>query len=260
MLFRSATPEQEHRQFEEDLVTERTKLLSAEDTALSYNKQVVSIAQESWSRWTHLLTLLQCADITDDISPGARNADDNPDEALNEKERSPWATISVLLLGVVSSNAVASLVLATYATVSSDFGDLDSGSWLLSAYTLTMCATQPLYGKLSDIYGRKPLLLIAYAVFALGNLGAGISRSLGEVIAWRAVQGVGGAGMASLVAIIIADIVPTHEVATFRGYVNIAQIVGRSCGGVVGGWLTQLVGWRWYVLQKHPVARMCELT
>ena len=62
--------------------------------------------------------------------------------------------------------------------------------------------------------------------------------------------------MASLVAIIIADIVPADQVATFRGYVNISQIVGRSCGGVVGGWLTQAVGWRWYVhscLQKDPV-------
>jgi hypothetical protein len=255
MWFRSATPEQEHRQLEEDLVTERSKLLSVKDTALSYNKQAVSVVHESFSISADTLTdPPQCADTTDDISPIARQPDDNPDEALNEKERSPWATISVLLLGVVSSNAVASLVLATYATVSSDFGDLDSGSWLLSAYTLTMCATQPLYGKLSDIYGRKPLLLIAYAVFALGNLGAGVGRSLGEVIAWRAVQGVGGAGMASLVAIIIADIVPTHEVATFRGYVNIAQIVGRSCGGVVGGWLTQLVGWRWYVLQKGLMA------
>ena len=191
----------------------------------------------------------QCDDFPDDISPGARHPEDTPDEEFDEKERSPWATISVLLLGVVSSNAVASLVLATYATVSSDFDDLDSGSWLLSVYTLTMCATQPLYGKLSDIYGRKPLLLTAYAIFALGNLGAGLGQSLFQVISWRAVQGVGGAGMASLVAIIIADIVPTDQVATFRGYVNISQIVGRSCGGVVGGWLTQLVGWRWYVMQ-----------
>jgi MFS family permease len=197
----------------------------------------------------------QCADLDNDISPSARHPEDTPDEALNENERSAWATISVLLLGVISSNAVASLVLATYATVSSDFDDLDSGSWLLSAYTLTMCATQPLYGKLSDIYGRKPLLLTAYAIFALGNLGAGLGQSLVQVIAWRAVQGVGGAGMASLVAIIIADIVPTDQVATFRGYVNISQVFGRSCGGVVGGWLTQAVGWRWYVPQKDPVVR-----
>lgn len=136
-------------------------------------------------------------------------------------------------------------MLATYGKVASDFGDLDSGSWLLSSYILAMSAVQPLYGKLSDIYGRKPMLLTSYTLFAVGNLGAGLGRSLGEVIAWRAVQGVGGAGMGSLVAIIIMDIVPMHEVATTRSYVNILQTTGRTCGGFLGGWLTQAMGWRW---------------
>jgi MFS family permease len=92
-----------------------------------------------------------------------------------------------------------------------------------------MSAVQPLYGKLSDIYGRKPVLLVAYAMFAIGNLGAGL----------------GGAGMGSLVAIIIVDIVPMHDVASIRSYVNIMQTSGRTCGGVIGGWLTQTLGWRW---------------
>lgn len=115
----------------------------------------------------------------------------------------------------------------------------------MSAYILAMSAVQPLYGKLSDIYGRKPVLLVAYAMFAIGNLGAGLGRSLGEVIAWRAVQGIGGAGMGSLVAIIIVDIVPMYDVASTRSYVNIMQTSGRTCGGVIGGWLTQTLGWRW---------------
>ena len=110
---------------------------------------------------------------------------------------------------------------------------------------LAMVAVQPLVGKLSDIYGRKPILLLAYTLFTIGNLGAGLGRSLGEVIAWRAVQGAGGAGMGSLVAIIIVDIVPLHEVASIRGYVNIMQTSGRTCGGVIGGWLTRSLGWRW---------------
>jgi MFS family permease len=108
-----------------------------------------------------------------------------------------------------------------------------------------MSAVQPLVGKLSDIYGRKGILLLAYTLFAIGNLGAGLGRSLSEVIAWRAVQGVGGAGMGSLVAIIIVDIVPLNEVASIRGYVNIMQTTGRTCGGVIGGWLTRSLGWRW---------------
>jgi len=100
-------------------------------------------------------------------------------------------------------------------------------------------------GKLSDIYGRKACLLVAYVLFTAGTTGAGLGQSLGEVIAWRAVQGAGGAGMVSMVSIIITDLVPLHEVATMRSYVNVLQTIGRSCGGVIGGLLTQKLGWRW---------------
>lgn len=115
----------------------------------------------------------------------------------------------------------------------------------MSAYILAQCAVQPLYGKLSGIYSRKSCLLTAYALFTLGTAGAGLSRSMAEIIAWRAVQGAGGSGMVSIVSIIITDIVPKHEVATMRSYVNVLQTTGRSCGGVIGGLLTQAVGWRW---------------
>jgi MFS family permease len=107
-----------------------------------------------------------------------------------------------------------------------------------------MSIVQPLYGGLSDIYGRKPVSLVTYAMFARQS-GAGLGRSLGEEIAWRAVQGIGGAGMGSLVAIIIVHIVPMHDVAMTRSDVNSMETSGRTCGCVVGGWLTRTLGWRW---------------
>lgn len=137
-----------------------------------------------------------------------------------------------------------SLVLATYARVASEFGDLSAGSWLLSSYILAQCVSQPLYGKLSDIYGRKTLLQAAYVFFAVGTLGCGVGSSLGEVITARVVQGIGGAGMLSMVSIIITDLVPVHEVGQLRSYVNILQTTGRGCGGVIGGFLTGTIGWR----------------
>jgi MFS family permease len=85
-----------------------------------------------------------------------------------------------------------------------------------------MSIVQPLYGGLSDIYGRKPVSFVTYAMFARQS-GAGLGRSLGEEIAWRAVQGIGGAGMGSLVAIIIVHIVPMHDVAMTRSDVNSMQ-------------------------------------
>lgn len=156
-----------------------------------------------------------------------------------------WATLSVLLVGVFISQTDASLVMAVYAKVASEFNDLDSGSWLMSAYILAQCVAQPLYGKLSDLFGRKALLQLSYILFAVGTAGAGLSMSMGAVIVSRAVQGAGSAGMLAMVSIIITDLVPMNEVAVFRSYVNILATSGRSCGGVIGGLLSSALGWRW---------------
>ncbi|KAK4952433.1 hypothetical protein LTR10_009239 [Elasticomyces elasticus] len=163
--------------------------------------------------------------------------------------RSVYTTLSVLLLGVFISQADQSLVLATYGKVSSEFDDFDSGTWLISAYILAQCAAQPLYGKLSDIYGRKSCLQASYILFAIGTAGSGWGRSMGQVIASRAVQGAGGAGMISMVSIIITDLVPIHEVALLRSYVNVLQTTGRSCGGVIGGLLIQTA----FLVQLPPI-------
>ncbi|KAF2772871.1 putative major facilitator superfamily transporter [Teratosphaeria nubilosa] len=171
-----------------------------------------------------------------------------------EQASGVWGTLSVLLLGVFISQVDTTLVLATYSKIASDFQDLDSASWLISAYILAQCAVQPLYGKLSDIFGRKGLLQTSYVLFTIGTACAGISKSIGGVIASRALQGAGAAGMVSMVSIVITDLVPLHEVAQLRSYVNICQTTGRSCGGVIGGLLSQAVGWRWaFLIQVPPV-------
>lgn len=174
----------------------------------------------------------------------------------SQQQNSPspgvYATISVMLLGTFVAQIDTSLVLATYNTVASDFDALSSASWLLSSFILAQCVAQPLYGKLSDIYGRKACLQTAYLLFAIGTAGTGLGQTMGQVIAWRAVQGAGSAGMTSMVGIIITDLVPLHEVATIRSYVNILQTSGRSCGGVIGGALTYSMGWRFSFLVQVP--------
>lgn len=176
------------------------------------------------------------------ISAAESLVDITPDTG---KSQGVWITLSVLLLGVFVSNADWTFVLATYSTVASEFNDLSSGSWMLSAYILSQCAVQPLYGRLSDIYGRKSCLQTSYMLFSIGTAGAGLGQSMGAVIAARAIQGAGAAGMVSMVSIIITDLVPMEDVASLRSYVNILQTIGRSCGGVIGGLLTESIGWRW---------------
>ncbi|KAF7595549.1 hypothetical protein BBP40_005584 [Aspergillus hancockii] len=174
------------------------------------------------------------------------------DERRVEVVASVSTIVAVLILGEFISNADSTLVMAATAKVSSEFNRLQDASWLSTAYTLGVCAAQPMYGKLSDIYGRKALLLAAYTLFALGCIISGIGRDLWAVIAGRAVSGIGGAGIMTLGSVIITDIVPRREVASWRAYINIAMTLGRSAGGPVGGWLTDAIGWRWLFLLQIP--------
>ncbi|KAL1897582.1 hypothetical protein Sste5346_003887 [Sporothrix stenoceras] len=161
--------------------------------------------------------------------------------------------LALLLVGVFAANADTSLVLATYGTISSEFHSLGSASWLLTAYMLAMCGSQPLYGKLSNLYGRKTLLLVAYVLFAAGCLLCGVADRMSTVIIGRLISGCGGSGMTSVVSFLIADMVPKREVAAYRSYVNLVTTLGRSCGGPLGGWLAGTVGWRWSFLAQVPV-------
>ncbi|RJE25667.1 resistance protein [Aspergillus sclerotialis] len=175
------------------------------------------------------------------------------DENCNKEEKSLNSFIAVLLIGVFASQADSSIMLATYGQISSEFNDLQSGSWLLTSYMLAQCIAQPLYGKLSDIFGRKHCLQASYLLFAIGTAGSGLGRSMPQIISARAIQGCGGAGMVCMVAIILTDLVSVHEVAVYRSYVNVIQTLGRSCGGAVGGYLAQTIGWRWAFLGQAPL-------
>ncbi|KAK7422866.1 hypothetical protein QQZ08_009315 [Neonectria magnoliae] len=145
------------------------------------------------------------------------------------------------------------LTVATYAKIGSELNALNSTSWIATAYFLTLTSCQPLYGKLSDIFGRKPCLLFAYSVFALGCLGCGLARSMGELCAARAVAGVGGGGMNSVVSILLSDLVPLRDRGVWQGYINILWAAGTSTGAPLGGLLADSVGWRWSFLGQVPM-------
>ncbi|KAJ5112900.1 hypothetical protein N7456_001434 [Penicillium angulare] len=163
-----------------------------------------------------------------------------------------WTIIAVLLLGEFISNADSTLVIAAAGRVSSEFDRLRDASWLSTGYSLGLCAAQPMYGKLSDIYGRKPLLLISYFLFALGCIVCGIGSEMWIVILGRAISGMGGAGTMTISSVIITDLVPRRDVASWRAYVNISMTLGRSIGGPLGGWLSDTIGWRWAFLIQAP--------
>ncbi|KAH4085759.1 hypothetical protein HBI67_099330 [Parastagonospora nodorum] len=167
--------------------------------------------------------------------------------------------VSVLLIGSFISSADGSLLFATHPIIASDFNALHDSTWLIASFALAQAVSQPLYGKLSDIYGRKSMLMLAYTLFGIGLVMVGAGQSMPALIFGRVISGLGSSGMTSLVSILITDLVPLRDVATWRSYVNIAATTGRSIGGPLGGWLADTVGWRWSFLGQAPIAGMAIL-
>lgn len=230
--------------------TERTPLLSQSVDTSSSSSLILSSSDAS-------------GDVPDTGSffPD-RDVLHNEEACIDSKQETAAAAIAasvghivcVLLIGTFISNADSSLLFATHSIIASEFNALHDSSWLLTSFALAQAATLPLYGKLSDIYGRKWLLLLAYTLFALGCFLVGIGGSMPELIAGRVISGLGASGMTALVSILITDLVPLRDVATWRSWVNIVATTGRSIGGPLGGWLADSVGWRWSFLGQVPFA------
>ena len=180
----------------------------------------------------------------------------SPVQAHDEPKQKPTSIISIVavfLIGVFVANAEVSFVLATNGTIASEFDKLSSSSWLISSYTLATCTCQPIYGRVSDIYGRKSVLTVAYVLFAVGCAVCGIATSFAVVLLGRIISGMGSAGVFALSSIIITDLVPLREVASWRSYLNIAATSGRSLGGPIGGYLADTIGWRWSFGGQSPL-------
>src|ERR1700744_5745768 len=124
--------------------------------------------------------------------------------------------------------------MASYGQIGSDLKALNLTSWIATAYFLTLTSFQPLYGKLSDIFGRKACLLFAYSVFGLGCVFCGLAQTMEQLIAARAFAGIGGGGMMTVVSILLSDIVPLRERGTWQGYINIVYACGASSGAPLG--------------------------
>ncbi|TID02520.1 Vacuolar membrane amino acid uptake transporter fnx2 [Colletotrichum higginsianum] len=183
------------------------------------------------------------------------NRDGNPEMAKKMHILLPAVSIGIYLCAVDQL-----LTVATYAKIGSELHALNNTSWLATAYYITLTSFQPLYGKLSDIFGRKECLLFAYVVFALGSLGCGLAGSFPQLCVARAVAGIGGGGMNSVVAILLSDIVPLRERGVWQGYLNIIFAAGTSTGAPLGGLLADSVGWRWSFAGQVPLCVLAFVT
>ncbi|KAJ3853512.1 major facilitator superfamily domain-containing protein [Lentinula lateritia] len=147
-----------------------------------------------------------------------------------------------------------SLIVSTsLPTVSAVFNAGSVSSWVPSAYLLTSTAFQPLYGRLSDIFGRKSTLCLAMTVYFVGNLAAGFSNSIIQLIVCRGIAGAGG-GISSMLQIMISDIVPLRERGKYVGISAGVIALGYAFGPVIGGVLAEKASWRWCFWVTLPLS------
>ena len=166
-------------------------------------------------------------------------------EGMPEVAKRMHILLPAVGIGIFLAAADQTIIVSTYAKIGSELHALNSTSWIATAYFLTLTTFQPLYGKFSDIFGRKPMLLIAYTIFGLGCLFCGLARTMPELIAARAFAGIGGGGMSTVVSILMSDIIPLRQRGSWQGYVNIIYASGAAAGAPLGGMLADSIGWRW---------------
>lgn len=170
--------------------------------------------------------------------------------------------LSGLLLGMLLAALDQTIVSTAMRTIADRLNGQTAQAWVTTAYLITATITTPLYGKLSDMYGRKPFYLFAIGIFVLGSVLCGTSQSIYELAGWRAVQGVGAGGLMSLAFAIVGDLVPPRERGRYQAYFMsvfaTSSVLGPVLGGALAGQtrLLGLDGWRWIFFVNVPIGML----
>lgn len=236
--------------------TERTPLLQSQGATNNTAEDEAILAQES--------AFSQFRDAAHGVDPNSSAfmppQDPSQITAPMEDNRSGRTLAELLLImgamwiGTFLAALDGTIVATILSTVGSEFQVSKTVGWLGTSYLLTQTAFQPLYGRLSDIFGRKAATLFASSVFLLGSLLCGLSRSFTQLCVARAIAGIGGGGLTSMATIVTSDLVSLKARGTWQGLGNLVFAAGAALGGPVGGALADGgIGWRWAFLIQVPI-------
>ena len=162
-------------------------------------------------------------------------------------------TFGGLLLAMLLASLDQTIVATALPTIVGDLGGLDDLSWVVTAYLLGATVTMPLWGRASDLYGRKPLFIAAIVVFLTGSALSGAAGSLGQLVAFRGLQGLGAGGLMTLAMAIVGEIVTPRERGRYQGYIQMVFVVASVAGPLLGGVFADTLSWRWVFYVNLPI-------
>jgi EmrB/QacA subfamily drug resistance transporter len=167
-----------------------------------------------------------------------------------------WWALGAALLTIFFGALDQTVVSTAMPVIIGDLKGFDIYAWVFTAYLIGSAVTVPIYGKLSDVYGRKPFYIFGLGTFMVGSALSGQSHSMGELIAFRALQGIGAGAMLSMPRATIGDIFNPRERGRWMGAISMTYGLASIFGPFMGGWITDNLGWPWVFYINLPVAAL----
>ncbi|MEV6618484.1 MDR family MFS transporter [Streptomyces sp. NPDC051051] len=177
-----------------------------------------------------------------------------PDAGAQEKKQQSVRVVILALMITMMLAMLDNMIVGTaMPTIVGDLGGLEHLSWVVTSYTLATAASTPIWGKLGDMYGRKGAFLSSIVIFLAGSALSGMAQDMGQLIGFRAVQGLGAGGLMVGVMAIIGDLVPPRERGKYQGMMAAVMAIAMIGGPLVGGTITDHWGWRWAFYINLPL-------
>ncbi|HUD10897.1 MAG TPA: MDR family MFS transporter, partial [Candidatus Saccharimonadia bacterium] len=176
------------------------------------------------------------------------------DEEPRERNHGEIMVImGALMLALLLAALDQTIVATALPKIAQDLNGLSKLSWVATAYLLTSAVVTPLYGKISDMFGRKKLFMVAITIFLIGSALCGLAQNMDELIFFRGLQGIGGGGLMTMILTIVGDVVPPRQRGRYQGYFGAVFGIASVIGPLLGGFFTDHLSWRWIFYINLPL-------